>query len=113
MQWVRLENIVGGLGAGHNFVARKTEHVVAKEVLVPLPTGTVMVDTECRSACGGHDFHASLQATMDSFGLGLPQGEAGGVIQMHLYIYIYTYKHNLDGKQSDLNLCGCTRLESW
>ena len=61
--------------------------------MVQVPTRTVMIDT----ACGGHDFHASLQATV-----ALPQGEASGGL------------HNWDfGNQSDLKLCGYTKLEAW
>ena len=46
---------------GRNFASQKTEQVIANEVLmVQQPTGTENIDTGCRSACAGHDFHASL-----------------------------------------------------
>ena len=52
---------------GQNFVAHKTENVMVKQVLrIQLPTGSGMIDTVCRCACGGHDIHASVLATMDS-----------------------------------------------
>ena len=52
-----------------------------------------MIDT----ACGGHDFHASLQATV-----ALPQGEASGGL------------HIGTGKPiRSQTVCGYTKLEAW
>ena len=64
----RHEKIGGGPSVRRSFVAHKTTHVIMKQVsMVQSPKGTGKTDTECRSACVAHDFHVSLQATMESY----------------------------------------------
>ena len=98
--WKRHKTVGGGLNVAQHCVAYKTGIVITMEVLmVQVPSGTGMIDTGCRSACGGHHFRASLQAAMDN--MSWPYRKVQQVALCQLGIVKPIPK-----------VCGCTKLES-
>ena len=61
-----------------------------------------MIDTEWRSACGGHDFDVSVQDTIESLSSLHRKGEAAGICTS-------------SGSEDpfDVKVWGDTKLESW